>query len=97
MASKSNESALTRFLCGLERFDRSPGCQEPVDIFLVLDRVRLPRVDLIGLQETEGDFEFLERLLRRALDRLSGEKDVAPNALKPNAVRLFGPAIPVEA
>ena len=77
----------------LEGFDGSAFGEDLVDVFLNAYVVELPGVDVVGVEELEGDFEVFECGVAGALFGFAGDEDLIAVALEGFAEILLAPAI----
>jgi len=82
-------------LRAFERLEGATGTHDLVDIGLSANRMNLPQIHIIRLEQTEGGFEVQRRLICRAFPGLGGEENILPSAVKADAVGLFGKPAPI--
>lgn len=67
MPREAGQTAFSRFLCSFKCLQRSARRENLVDVALGLNRVHLPEVDMVRLQQAERCFQILLCPLGRAL------------------------------
>src|SRR5579862_10049584 len=69
--------------CLNQGFDSTAFAKYLVNVFLNSNVVKLPGVDVIGIQQLQRDLEVLERGIARSLLSLGGDENLISAVLKP--------------